>query len=195
MTETNRSSYIFIFTGPHGAGRRTVAEMAGNTLGIKHVLTYTTRPQRSGETNGVRYHFVDADTFEEAEKNQAFIEVSTIDGYRYGVKRDDLEGALAQGKHVYLVLNRSGAESIRQSFGEQAVRIFIWCKPEQVRERSRKSDHSEAEIARYMSHYQDEMGYRTFCEHVFENVDLAHTVFDLTKTLDGYLNRGLLDLD
>jgi len=195
MTEATTSSYVFIFTGPHGAGRRTVAEMTGTTLGIKQVLTYTTRPQRSGETNGLEYHFVDADTFGEAEQRGDFIEVSTIDGFRYGVKRGDLESLLSRGKHAYLILNRFGADTIRKTLGEQAVRIFIYIDSSIVRERALAKGYSEEDIARYMSHYDEEMGYRTACEHAFENHDSSHTAFDLAKTLDTYLKRDLLDLD
>jgi len=39
------------------------------------------------------------------------------------------------------------------------------------------------------------MEYQSQCEHAFENYDLAHTVFDITNTLEKYLNRGLVDKD
>lgn len=186
---------IFIFTGPHGAGRRTVAEMAGSTLGIKHVLTYTSRQPHSWETDGDQYHFISNHDFDEAESNQEFIEVSTINNNRYGVKRKDLEDILEKGKSVYLILNQDGAEVLRQRYQGQVVRIFIYCDPASLEKRARATNHSNAEIALYMSHYDDEMAYRSQCEHAFENIDLAHTIFDLTKTLESYLQRGLLDLD
>jgi guanylate kinase len=186
---------IFIFTGPHGAGRRTVAEMAGSTLGIKHILTYTSRPPHSWETNGDQYHFISNQAFDEAEANQEFIEVSLVNNNRYGVKRADLESTLGRGKHVYLILNRDGAEVLRQRYGEQVIRIFIYCDAAVLEERSRATNHSNAEIARYMSYYDEEMAYKVKCEHSFENIDLAHTMFDLTKTLESYMGRNLLELD
>jgi len=186
---------IFVFTGPHGAGRRTVAEMAGSTLGIKHILTYTSRAPHSWETNGDQYHFISNREFDEAEANNEFIEVSVVNNNRYGVKRADLENFLDQCKHVYLILNRDGAEVLRQRYGEQVVRIFIYCSPSILEERARATNHSNADISRYMSHYDEEMAYKNECEHSFENIDLAHTMFDLTKTLESYLGRNLLELD
>lgn len=186
---------IFVFTGPHGAGRRTVAEMSGSTLGMKHILTYTTRPRRSSEVNGGQYHFITEEEFARARENNEFIEVSLIDGYHYGVKRQDVDSRIAKQKSAYLILDHHGADTLKKELGDQLVRVFIYCAPDLLVERARAEGYSEADIARYMSHYDEEMAYRSECEHAFENIDLAHTVFDLTKTLDQYLNRNLLDLD
>ena len=186
---------IFIFTGPHGAGRRTVAEMAGTTLGINHIRTYTSRAPHSWETSGDQYHFISNREFDNAEVNLEFIEVSVVNNNRYGVKRADLESALDKGKHVYLILNRDGAEVLRQCYGDQVVRIFIYCDASVLEERARATNHSNADIERYMSHYDEEMAYKSECEHSIENIDLAHTMFDLTKTLESYMGRNLLELD
>ena len=66
---------------------------------------------------------------------------------------------------------------------------------DKLEKRMKESGDSEEIISKYLSYYEDELAFRDQCDHVFENVDLAHTVFDLTKTLDQYLNRNLVDLD
>jgi guanylate kinase len=196
MYELNDKELIFVFTGPNGAGRRTVAQMSGSTLGMKQVISYTTRPPRSSEADGQDYHFVSAKHFSEAEANKEFIEVIEIDGNRYGVKGQDVAHMLQKFGAVYLVLNRYGAESLKKIYGDRVVRIFIYADRETVRQREEARGDSQDLIGRYMSHYEEEMAYKEACEHAFENLDLAHTVFDLTKVLDdNYLHRDLLDLD
>ncbi len=57
--------YIFIYmklitiTGPSGAGKDTVARMLSDIGGFKVICSYTTRPKREGEIDGVEHHFVE----------------------------------------------------------------------------------------------------------------------------------------
>ncbi|PUA40628.1 guanylate kinase [Paenibacillus elgii] len=196
MYELKDKELIFVFTGPNGAGRRTVAQMSGSTLGIKQVISYTTRPPRSSEVDGQDYHFVTRKQFEEAETNREFIEVIELDGNLYGVKESDVADMVQKQGAVYLILNRQGAETLKSLYGDRVVRIFIYADRETVKRREKERGDSPELIDRYMSHYEEEMAYKDSCEHTFENLDLAHTVFDLTKALDdNYLHRNLLDLD
>ncbi|ALS24261.1 MULTISPECIES: guanylate kinase [Paenibacillus] len=196
MYELKDKELIFVFTGPNGAGRRTVAQMSGSTLGMKQVLSYTTRPPRSSEVDGQDYHFVSREQFAAAEANNEFIEVVEIDGNRYGIKEKDVAQMLQKHGAIYLILNRYGAEMLKKIYGDRVIRIFIYADRDTVMRREQERGDSPELINRYMSHYDEEMAYKDSCEHAFENLDLAHTVFDLTKTLDdNYLHRNLLDLD
>jgi guanylate kinase len=195
MYELKEKEMIFVFTGPNGAGRRTVAEMSGTTLGIKPILSYTTRPPRANETDGHDYHFLNPAQFFQAQQKGEFLEISEIDGNLYGIKHRDIEQTFRSKDSAYLILNRYGAQKLKELYGSHVVRIFIYADRQLVEKRFREKGYGEELIASLMSHYDEEMAYRGECEHAFENIDLAHTVFDLTKTLDTYLQRGLLDLD
>ncbi|MBA2943053.1 guanylate kinase [Paenibacillus sp. CGMCC 1.16610] len=186
---------IFVFTGPHGAGRKTVAEMSGSTLGMKQVISYTTRPPRATEEDGQDYHFISPAQFVQAQANGEFIEVSTVNDHLYGIKSADIEQMFEHSGSIYLILNRFGAETLKKHYGDHVVLVFIYAQRNILEERMRESGDSEEIIQKYLSYYEDELAFRDQCDHVFENVDLAHTVFDLTKTLDKYLNRNLVDLD
>ncbi|TVY10233.1 guanylate kinase [Paenibacillus cremeus] len=196
MYELKDKELIFVFTGPNGAGRRTVAQMSGSTLGMRQVISYTTRTPRSSEVDGQDYHFVSKEQFAQAEGDKAFVEVIEIDGNRYGIKGADVAEMLQAHGAVYLILNRYGAETLKSIYGDRVVRIFIYADRETVLKREQERGDSQELINRYMSHFEEEMAYKESCEHAFENTDLAHTVFDLTKVLDDrYLHRKLLDLD
>jgi guanylate kinase len=186
---------IFVFTGPHGAGRKTVAEMSGSTLEMKQVISCTTRPKRNTEVEGQDYYFLTPDQFAEAQAKDEFVELSTINNNFYGIRNNDIQRMFLNSGSIYLILNRFGAATLKKLYGDNVVRIFIYANRDILEKRMRESGDSEADIQQYLSHYEEEMAYRDECEHVFENVDLAHTVFDLTKTLDGTLGRNLVDLD
>jgi guanylate kinase len=196
MYELKEHDVIFIFTGPNGAGRKTVAQMSGATLGMKQVISYTTRAPRSSEVDGQDYHFVTRDTFIAAQQTNEFVEVIEIDGNLYGVKERDIAETLQKHGAVFLILNRFGAEAVKKIYDTKAVRIFIYADRQTIRKREEERGDSPELIERYMSHFEEEMAYKDQCEHIFENLDLAHTVFDLTKTLDdNYLHRNLVDKD
>jgi guanylate kinase len=186
---------IFVFTGPHGAGRKTVADMSGSTLEIKQVISCTTRPQRPTEVDGQDYYFLTTEQFAEAQSRDEFIEISTINDHFYGIRNNDIQRMFSTSGSVYIILNRFGAATLKKLYGDNVVRIFIYADRDTLEKRMRESGDSENDIQLYLSHYEDEMAYRDECEHAFENGDLAHTVFDLTKTLDATLGRNLVDLD
>jgi guanylate kinase len=196
MYELKDHDIIFVFTGPNGAGRKTVAQMSGNTLGMRQVISYTTRAPRSGEEDGQDYHFVTREVFAAAEQANEFIEVIELDGNRYGVKEQDLADMLELYGAIYLVLNKDGAESVKKRYGRKATRIFIYVDRQTIVKREELRGETAEIIEQSTAHYDDEMAYKEQCEHIFENLDLAHTVFDLTKTLDdNYLHRNLVDKD
>lgn len=196
MYEFKDEDTIFVFTGPNGAGRRTVAQMSGQTLGIKQALSYTTRPARPTEVDGQDYHFITPAAFAEAERDNKFIEVVEMNGHRYGIKEEDVADLLFVYGAVYLVLNSYGAEELKQRYGDRVVRISIYADRDTVLQREKERGDSPELIERNMAEFDREYAYKDRCEHAFENLDLAHTVFDLTKALDdNYLHRNLLDLD
>lgn len=192
---SQKQNNIFVFVGPNGAGRKTVAEMAGSTLGIRKVLSYTTRRPRPSEVDGQDYHFITREAFEKAMNNNEFIEVLDLEGNLFGVKHADIESMAQQHPAVYLVLSRHGGEMLKKHYGNQVVRIFIYIDLDRLVQRNRERGDSEEDIQMYIRHYDNEMAYKSDCEHAFENVDLAHAVFDLSKTLDDYLDRKLVELD
>lgn len=188
--------YIFVYTGPDGSGRKTVADAVGLTLGLSKVISYTTRRKRPIEEDGQDYYFVTEAEFREAALRGEFIEHLTIDGYRYGIKETDIMSLFEKGS-VYLILNRHGADILRQKFGdEHVVRIFIYADRNTVRSRQVADGMSEPEIEQRLSHYDEDMSYGTQCEHSVENInDLGHTVFHVTNLLEEYLQRELVDKD
>ncbi len=192
--ETNRNR-IFVFTGPDGSGRKSVAEAVGQTFGMEKIVSYATRPPRPGEVHGQDYVFVNHAEYREMEGQGEFLESVEIDGQLYGIRSRDIEEKLDQRDSVYLILNHEGASILKNIYGDKVVRLFLYVDRRTAEDRQRKLGLAEDVIAKHLSHYERELSYRSSCEHAFENYDLAQTTYEITNTLETYLQRDLVDKD
>ncbi|BBH22851.1 guanylate kinase [Paenibacillus baekrokdamisoli] len=195
MGELKERELIFVFTGPDGSGRKSVADSVGTTLGLTKVLSYATRKPRPGEVNGQDYHFITPELYGQLDDEGGFIENVTINHIRYGLRDKDIERSFQHNGCIYLILDPEGAEILKRTYGDHVIRIFIYADRNTVEQRQRDEGQLEDVIAARLSHYEADIAYQSQCEHAFENYDLAHTVFDITNTLEGYLERNLVERD
>jgi guanylate kinase len=190
-----KSKAIFIFTGPVGSNRKSIAEMVGTTLSLTHIVAYTTRKPRSYETDGQDYHFIDLDTFTKADQNNEFIEEHHLKDIRYGIKTEDIMSAFETHDFVFLLLNKEGSEILKRIYGEHVIRIFIHSEKDKVRDRLLARGDSKEVVENYLIQYDAEISYKDQCEFQFENIELIDTTYEVTKVLDHWLQRQLVELD
>lgn len=174
---------IFVFTGTSGAGRKTVARRVSEAMGLKRIVSATTRKPRNPARPDNDYHYITPAQFAALERDGAFLQTVEIDGNRYGVLQQEVDSALAAGYGISLVLNREGTEAVKRRYGERVIRIFIYVDKKTVRERLESKGAGFAQIELYLNQYADEVTYRKQCEHVFENVDLNSTVDRIIQSL------------
>lgn len=115
----------FIICGPSGVGKGTVVSRlmeADPTLYFS--VSATTRAPRAGEADGVHYHFLTRERFQEWIDAGDFLEHAQFVGNFYGTPRRYVDEAMDQGRDVLLDIEIQGAEQIHRKRPE-AVRIYI----------------------------------------------------------------------
>ena len=109
--------FLLVLSAPSGGGKTTIAKMllqGRDDLGYS--VSATTRAKRSGERNGVDYHFLTRAEFEKRQKAGEFIESATYAGELYGTLKSEIERIFAQGRHAVLDVEVEGARQIRRNF-------------------------------------------------------------------------------
>jgi guanylate kinase len=178
---------IFVFTGPDGSGRKTVAQKVGTLFEIQRVLSYTTRPSRLYEKDGLDYHFITVEQFIEAEKNNEFIETIEIEGVFYGIKSKEIDTMFQQHQFVYLILNRQGSDLVKEVFGDKVIRIMIYADRNKVMSRLLERGDTTEVIYKNLERFEDEMAYLKECDANVENYDLDETVEEVAEILKKYI--------
>ncbi|MEC1721420.1 guanylate kinase [Schinkia azotoformans] len=195
MYQVKEKERIFIYTGPDGSGRKTIAKMVSTVFDMETVISYTTRQPRHYETDGKDYHFVSEDAFAKMEEQQEFLESVEIDGIKYGIREEDIIKAFENHDFIYLTLNPEGTEKLKKMYGDKVIRLFVYADRDTVVSRQKERQDSEEDIQRHLSHYDETMNYKNECEHAFENFDSPQVSFQVSEVIEKYLDRNLVQTD
>lgn len=120
-----RKGKLFVITAPSGAGKTSLIEaVMREDPSLKISVSYTTRPPRPGERNGVDYHFIDDATFVAMKGRGEFLESAEVHGYRYGTSKKVILDAVKRGEDLILEIDWQGARQVRELYPD-CVGIFI----------------------------------------------------------------------
>jgi guanylate kinase len=175
---SRRRGLLFIVSAPSGAGKTTLVErLVEQTPHLKMSRSYTSRPARAGETDGVDYNFVTRDRFEAMAAGREFLEWAPLYGNLYGTRAADTEQMLAEGHDVVLVIDVQGARKVRAS-GLKTSTVFVMPPSLAVLEqrlRGRSKD-SEPEIQRRLQVAGDEVSAFSEYDYVVVNDEVTAAV-------------------
>lgn len=117
---------IIVLTAASGSGKTTLARRLMERIpSIRFSVSATTRPPRNGETNGVHYHFMTPDEFDEARRSGLLLESEEVyPGRWYGTLKSEVESSSEQAP-VLLDIDVVGAEHVKEVYGDRVLSIFI----------------------------------------------------------------------
>jgi guanylate kinase len=172
---------LFIVSAPSGAGKTTLVERLVEQIPhLKMSRSYTSRPARDGETDGVDYNFVTRERFEAMAEAGEFLEWAAVFGNLYGTRAADTEELLASGHDVVLVIDVQGARKVRARQIE-TVAVFVMPPSFEVLEqrlRGRSKD-SEDAIQRRLQVARGEVAAFAEYDFVIVNDELTAAVDQL----------------
>ena len=181
MQEISESAILFIVSAPSGAGKTSLLrELVPADRRLVMSVSHATRALRTGEKDGVHYHFVSIARFEALVEQGAFLEYAKVFDNYYGTAEDAVRTQLAQGLDVLLEIDWQGARQVRQRFSG-AVSIFI-APPsiEALRERlSRRGQDSAEVVERRMADARTEISHYLEYDYLVMNDDFDTALAEL----------------
>jgi guanylate kinase len=116
---------LVVVSGPSGVGKSTiVAELARRRPQVVPIVTATTRGRREEEVDGVHYHFLTEEAFQELIRRNGLLEHANNHGHWYGTPVDQVRGILAAGRDAILTISPEGARTVRRLVPD-ALLIFV----------------------------------------------------------------------
>ena len=117
---------IFAVMGKASTGKDTLTKMLSETLELPIALSFTTRPMRFGEKQGVEYNFISDDDFWDLHgcdllAEYTSYEVASGETWHYGLTKEELEKA----EYVLVIVNPDGFKQLTEIYGDKVCSILI----------------------------------------------------------------------
>lgn len=175
---------LFTITGPSGAGKDTLMHrVVEKDPKVTFFPTATTRAPRTGEVNGVDYHFLDEDTFQQKISNGEVLEWNHYFGNYYGTLKSVVEEGLQSGFDLMTDITWSGVSALHRAFPEQIVKVLIL--PPSVEELTRRfmerrktSGESEEAITKRLEKIQVDIRHLEEKGYIFINDDMKGSTLE-----------------
>jgi len=144
---------MIVLIGKTASGKESIVNMLVEKYNYKKIITYCTRPMRSGEENGVTYHFITEQDFKNKIENGFFAEWKTYDTefgtWYYGTALEDLNNA---GDRSVIILTPDGYRDILRVVKNKPLSILIDSKTKVIKERLLKRGDNKKEARRRLRH-------------------------------------------
>jgi len=169
-----RGGILLVVSAPSGTGKTTVVERLAQIVpGLSLSRSYTSRPARAGEADGVDYNFITRERFESMIAADAFLEWADVFGNFYGTAAADTRRERDLGRDLVLVIDVQGARQVRTRCPE-TVGVFVLPPSYDVLEqrlRGRSKD-SEAAMQRRLATARAEIAAYVEYDYVVVNDEL-----------------------
>lgn len=115
-----------ILVGPAASGKDYARKFL-QKVGLEYQISFTTRPPRDNETNGVEYHFVSEDHFIKMIKGDLWYEYAVFKNFYYGTTK-----AQFKDKNSLFIMSPSGISKMSSKDRKESLIIYFNI-PESVR--------------------------------------------------------------
>lgn len=198
---------LLVISGPSGSGKSSLLkELFKSVDNCYFSVSTTTREIRDGEEDGVDYHFVKRDEFEDGIKNGEFLEWAEVHNNLYGTSKKSVLKAISDGKLVVFDIDVQGYFSIRDEFRDILSSVFITTSTlNELKNRltKRGSDSIET-IDRRLEHAKKEIAHFREYDYLLLNIDfksssqnlisiarstlLKSSIYDKNKIIDKFIS-------
>ncbi|MBX7043325.1 MAG: guanylate kinase [Ignavibacteria bacterium] len=179
---------LYVIAAPSGAGKTTIVkELLKKNKDLVFSVSATTRPRRTGETEGVDYFYLSKEEFKDRIDTGQLVEYELLfNGDYYGTLRTFVEDNVAKGNDLIFDIDVKGALSLKRIYGDNAFLIFIMppdLESLKVRLKGRGTE-SEDQINERIRRAELEMNNAGKFDMIVVNDDLQKAVSEIQKIIN-----------
>ncbi len=188
-----RRAFPVVLSAPSGTGKTTLAHLLVESMSNLQIsVSYTTRPARGNERDGVDYHFVSPEEFQTMIAEQAFLEWAKVHGNQYGSGLEWTEQALADERDVVFDIDVYGGLQIKKRIPNSVLIYILPPSLDELEDRLRnRGTETDESIRQRMQASRDEilLGLKYY-DYVINNEKLDRALFDLTAIVRTHRLNG-----
>ncbi|WP_026840716.1 guanylate kinase [Citrifermentans bremense] len=180
-----REGVLYVISAPSGAGKTSLCkEIIDIFPNLRHSVSHTTRPPRTGEVHGRDYFFVGKEEFNRMVEAGEFAEWAEVHGNLYGTSLATLKESRTDGIDLILDIDCQGARQLKGRF-EGGVYIFVL--PPNIEELRRRLDHRSSDspevIERRINNAAGEIKEARWYDYIIVNDRFREAVEQLKSVL------------
>lgn len=184
---------IIIIVAPSGTGKSTLIQRVKKAFPtLSESVSFTTRPIRVGETNGVQYNFISKEEFESRIQKNDLLEWAMVHSNYYGTSKEIVEKALKRGENLLFDLDVQGCDSMKKIYKSEANVIFI--EPpsiEHLEKRLRgRGTESEEVILERLNNAKLELKRKNDYDYLVVNENIDHAEQQLVQIISKLLESA-----
>lgn len=170
---------LVILSGVSGAGKDTTKkELMKRMKNIATLPSFTSRAMREGEEEGVQYHFISKEEFEDKIRKGDFYEYDLHHGNYYGTSRELMSNKIKEGKIIVKDIEVNGTENLLKLLGNDTkiVTIFLKVEKEELKRRLIERGDKLADIEIRLNRLEYEESKIGLYDYVIKNDEFEKTV-------------------
>ena len=186
---------LLIFSAPSGAGKTTIVKhLLSKYSTLEFSVSACSRAPRTGEVNGVDYHFLSVDDFRKRIANNEFVEWEEVyPGSYYGTLWSEVHRIWNKGNHVMFDVDVKGGVTLKKKFPNNSLAVFVMPPSiDELRARLiKRGTETESSINIRVGKAQEEMEYANQFDVIIVNRQVETAFSEAEKAVENFINSRL----
>ena len=178
---------IIIISSPSGAGKTTICnKIIKKNKKINLSISYTTRPIRKREKDGIDYYFIDKKKFNVLKNKKIFIETAKVFDNFYGSPYSNVINTFKKNKHILFDIDWQGASKLRRKFSKDDIIDFFILPPNKKELKKRlfaRGRDNKIEINKRLSLAVKEISHFNEYKYILVNDNIEKTVNEILQII------------
>jgi len=165
---------MVILSSPSGVGKTTLTKKIQQKYQtFKISVSHTTRLPRSNEVDGVDYHFINYDKFQDLIKNEKFYEFAKIFGNYYGTSKDTVDSTI-KTNDILFDIDWQGTKQLNKFNNLKLIKIFlITSKKSDLKNRlEKRNQNTKEELEKRLNSFEEEVKHWKDYDYIIINENL-----------------------